>query len=62
MPNNIFDSIEQCSHNNSFDTPEFDVYEYRANRKWDAESDDVIRLNSARAFQWYASRAAILNI
>ena len=31
-------------------------------RRFDVESDDVIRLISARALEWYASRAAILNI
>ena len=31
-------------------------------RRFDVESDDVIRLISARAFEWYTSRAAILNI
>ena len=31
-------------------------------RRFDSESNDVIGLNSGRAFEWYASRAAILNI
>ena len=31
-------------------------------RTFDVESDDVIGVISARAFEWYASRAAILNI
>ena len=31
-------------------------------RRFDAESDDVIGLSSARAFEWYALRAVILNI
>ena len=31
-------------------------------RRFDVESDYVIRLISSRAFEWYASRAAILNI
>ena len=31
-------------------------------QRFDAESDDVIGLSSARAFEWYASRPAILNI
>ena len=29
---------------------------------FDAESDDVIGLSSARGFEWYASRVVILNI
>ena len=31
-------------------------------RRFDAESDDVIGVILARAFEWYASRATILNI
>ena len=31
-------------------------------RRFDVESDYVIKLISVRAFEWYASRAAILNI
>ena len=31
-------------------------------RRFDSESDDVLGLISARAFEWYASRPAILNI
>ena len=31
-------------------------------RTFDVKSDDVIGVISARAFEWYASRAAILNI
>ena len=31
-------------------------------RRFDSESDDVIGLISARAFEWYTSRAASLNI
>ena len=31
-------------------------------RRFDSESDDVIGLISARAFEWYTSRAAIFNI
>ena len=31
-------------------------------QRFDSESDDIIGVISARPFEWYASRAAILNI
>ena len=60
------DSARQGLSNDMRHVPSFwifnEIRKIGSIRRWDGESDDVIGIISARAFEWYVSRAAILNI